>query len=273
MLFGRSRGEGNREVKAFVVSRNGLTEDGSPVGRLLERDLEVVDTPKAAEVILVLGGDGTMLKAIRQYREHRVPFYGLNFGHIGFLMNEATEEAIVEIGGGLVDLLELKLLSADLYDGGGQIRRELAFNDFYFERASTQTARVRILVDGKMRLDELTCDGVIVSTPAGSTAYNAAAEGIILPIDSNSIVVTGICPALFHHWRTAQLSDRSVVTLEALEADRRPVRFLADGIEIARVTKATIHCADESITLGFARSQDFREKIADLQFGGHEEVR
>ena len=253
-------------VKAFVVTKEGF-EDG-PFG-LLQGSIEVVNAPQAADSVLVFGGDGTMLEAIRQYRNHGLPFYGFNLGHIGFLMNEANEEAISEIASGSADLLKLKLLSAVLQDDRGrEIGKEVAFNDFYFERVSTQIARVRVSVDEIVRLESLYCDGVLVCTPAGSTAYNAAADGMVLPIDSNSIVVTGICPAVFHHWRTAQLPDSSVVAFEALETADRPVRFLADGVEMVGVARAEIRVSDEWITLGFSRSHPFQQKVLNLQFGG-----
>jgi NAD+ kinase len=255
--------------KVFLVTRSGLAEAdlfrvSAPYG------LELVPRPELAEGILVMGGDGTMLKAIRAHRTLGVPFLGLNFGHIGFLMNEARPEVLGEIVAGAVELVPVRLLQADLQNPQGQhLGRELAFNDCYFERTSTQTVRMRISVNGKVRFESLTCDGVLVSTAAGSTAYNASAGGMILPIQTNALVLTGICPALFHRWRSSQLAADARITLEPLDTAGRPVRFLVDGIEIAGVTKADIGYSECVVRIGFAASQNFYEKVLRLQFNSH----
>ena len=143
---------------------------------------------------------------------------------------------------------------------------------FYIERAGTQTAHLRVSVDGQIRFDPLICDGIIVSSPAGSPAYNAAASGAILPLDSRALVLTGICPAIFHKWRSGVLPENSTITIEALETEKRPVRFMTDGVEVTssvHPTKAIVKFTKNSIQLGFVDSQDFGQKVTDLQFGQH----
>ncbi len=252
--------------RIFLVKREGLDIPKKILNHLQER-FTICHQPDKAEIILVLGGDGTMLKVERQYRKFGLPFCGLNYGHAGFLMNEPTISVLKEIAKGEFEVIKVKLLQAKPFDAGGRPEQtEYAFNEFYMERAGIQTAKIRITVNQKIRFDSLICDGVIVCGSAGSTAYNAASGGMILPIGTNSLVVTGICPAIFHHWRTAQLSSESVVVLEAIEYDKRPVRFLADGILIPNVAKAEIKYSHEEVKIVFVKSQNFQEKVLAVQF-------
>lgn len=251
---------------AYLVMQDELPKKNAVIATLKNR-MTVVDDPCVAEGIVVLGGDGTMFRAIRAHKGCGVPFYGLNFGHLGFLMNEARLTVLKELYAGSVEFVSVRLLAGDLYDRTGKlVAQELVFNDFYFERASPQTANIRVAVDGVTLLDPLVADGVIVCTSSGSTAYNASADGVILPIGTNSMVLTGICPMLFHHWRTAQLSEGAVVTLEALDTEKRPVRFIADGLEVPEAVKALIRYSDSSVRLGFAKSYNYKQKVLDLQF-------
>lgn len=252
-------------LKAVLVSRQGLPASSSLVKKIKSK-IEIVGNSQNADLILVLGGDGTMLTAIKKYYPLHIPFVGFNFGHLGFLLNEARVDIVDEIISGNFDTVENRLLKAQLFNGTRKLRTELAFNDFYFERSTPQTCRIEIAVNGKIRFEKLVCDGVIVATPAGSTSYNASAGGKILPIDSRHLILTGICPALFHNWRSAQLSHNSTISLTALDTDRRPVVFMADGQEIPEVTRAEISYSPQKVKLLFAHSQDFREKFLRLQF-------
>lgn len=252
-------------LKAILVARQGLPAS-SPLIKKIKSKLEIVDTSQKADLILVLGGDGTMLTAIKKYYPLHVPFVGFNFGHLGFLLNEAKEDIVDEIISGDFDTVENRLLRAELFSNNKKLPTTLAFNDFYFERSTPQTCRIKIAVNNKTRFEKLVCDGAIVSTPAGSTSYNASAGGKILPIDSRHLVLTAICPALFHNWRSAQLSHNSIITLTALDTERRPVAFMADGQQISNVTKAQISYSTQKVKLLFAHSQDFREKFLRLQF-------
>lgn len=252
--------------KIFLVNQIAIPWDDRILSSIREY-FTLTDDPSDAEMILVLGGDGAMLKAIRTYREHRRMFSGLNYGHIGFLMNKANETSLEELSRNEMVVISVNVLQAQLYDSKRQlIGKEYAFNDFYFERSSPQTAKIRVTVNDKVRFDPLIGDGVIVCTSAGSTAYNASAGGVILPIGSNNMVLTGICPAVFHRWRTSLLSMETRVILEPIEPNKRPVRFVVDGLIKENVARAKITYSDQIVKVAFALSQDFREKVMNLQF-------
>lgn len=251
--------------KAILVTRRGLPKNSQLVKQIKSR-FDTVTEPKKAEIIIVIGGDGAMLNAINSYYKLKIPFVGFNFGHLGFLLNEAKIGVLEEILAQKFDTVESNLLEAKLYSDTKKLSKVLAFNDFYFERQTPQTARIEISVNGTVRFEKLVCDGVIIASPAGSTAYNASAGGKILPIDSKHMVLTGICPALFHNWRSAQLSHNSTITLTALDTQRRPVVFMADGQKIPKITKAEVSYSKQKVKILFAKSQDFREKFLRLQF-------
>jgi NAD+ kinase len=253
-------------LKIFLVVADNLSV-GDKMGEYLAADFTACSRPEEAELILVCGGDGTMLAAVRKYSRLGIPFFGVNYGHLGFLMNRAETGTLDELARGRTEAIAVRLLEARTFGAAGQpldIRH--SFADFYFERSSPQTAKIRIAIDGKIRFDSLVCDGAIVCNSVGSTAYNASAGGMILPIDVEGMVLTGISPAIFHHWRTAQLSAGSEITLEALAADRRPVRFLSDGIEVPGVARAAIRLSDRKVSMLFVASHNFREKVLGVQF-------
>jgi NAD+ kinase len=250
--------------KFFVVTEDNAILKKYPFG-LLTESAKIVQEPKDATAILVISGDGGMLAAVHKYLFFMTPFIGLNIGHAGFLMNELRRRTIEEIAKNQTVSIFVRMLQADIFDGSGKVFKS-AFNDFYFERASSQTANIKVTIDGKVRFPRLICDGVLVCSQAGSTAYNAAAGGVILPIETDAMVLTGICPAIFHRWRSTILSDDSTVVLEPVDTEKRPVRFLCDGKEIPGVTKAVITYSDSSVELKFAKSQHFREKVLQLQF-------
>lgn len=250
--------------RIYLMMREGIVISEDILDFLRTR-FEIVQNPAEAEVIIVCGGDGMMFRASRQYRKLGVPFFGLNYGHIGFLLNRPSAEVLNELLAGEVEIISQKMLKGRVYDKDNQkITTAYAFNDFYFERTSLQTARIRISVDGRIVFGPLICNGVIVATAAGSTAYNASAGGIILPVGTNSMVLTGICPHIFHYWRTSELSADSVITLEAVDAEWRPVVFVAEGEVIPGAVKAEISYSDEVVRLMFAKSEKFREKVDGL---------
>lgn len=254
--------------RVLLVLRDSMPECHQALISFIRDHFECVSDPESAESILVLGGDGTMLGAIDMYQHLGIPFVGLNLGHVGFLMNEATVEVLEDIAADKVESVTTALLQARMYDKKGRkLPLALAFNEFYMERSRIPTAKIRVSVGGTVLFDPLIADGIIVATAAGSTAYNASATGTIIPLDAKAICLTGIAPAIFHAWRNAVLSLSSEVTLEALETDQRPVRFLADGRLIKGVHKAIIAVSDHHVQLLFVTSHDYRQKVLNAQFG------
>lgn len=260
-----------KRFKIFVVAGKIYDHEFAAAKTLIVEELRKVKmltmNVNKADLILVLGGDGTMLMAIRQYGVCGKPFCGLNFGHIGFLMNEYLINTIKLITSNTLTYITVPLLAAKLFNRKDkEIGLAYAFNDIYLERSSTSTAKVKIAIGNEVYFDPLICDGVIVSSAAGSTGYNASAGGVIVPIETNSLIVTGICPAIFHRWKSSQLSPESKVILSAQDLDKRPVRLVADGDEFADAVKAEIYYSDKKVSLAFIATQDFHRKVLDLQF-------
>ena len=253
--------------KFYLVTKEASLLEHPLVQALKEKSL-IVSSLKEADKILVMGGDGTMLTAIRDHQKRRLPFCGLNFGHIGFLMNEPTEKVLSEIIEEQTQTISVRLLKAQLYDQEGtSLGEEFAFNEFYMEKAELlQTAKIRVTINKKLTFDPLICNGVLVCTQAGSTAYNAAAGGEVLPIHVEAMVITGIAPAVFHRWRTGVLSNDAEIIFEAVETAKRPVIFVADNKALPGVAKAVIRYSAKRVRLEFAESQNFREKSLKLKF-------
>jgi len=163
--------ERTAEMKKIHLVNHARIPEDEPVFRFITENVALTESPREADLVLVLGGDGAMLQAIRRCQEDCLTFAGLNYGHIGFLMNRADTETLKETLHDQAAVVQVNLLQAVCYDGSGdRIGREFAFNDFCFERTSTQTARVRVSVNGRRRFDLLVADGVLVSSSAGSTA-------------------------------------------------------------------------------------------------------
>ena len=187
--------------------------------------------PENADVIVALGGDGFMLRTLHTMVDHPAPVYGMNRGTVGFLMNEYRED-------GLIERLEeaeqeiINPLSMTAMDRRGEVHKALAINEVSLLRAGRQAARLRVSVDGRVRMEELVCDGALVSTPAGSTAYNYSAHGPILPIGSDVLAVTAIAAFRPRRWRGALLPSSAMVRFDVLEADKRPVMADADSISV-----------------------------------------
>ena len=181
-----------------------------------------------ADVIVALGGDGFMLQTLHATEHLDVPVYGMNCGTIGFLMNEYGEENLPERLGvaeeEVVNPLAMLAVSVD-----GKEHRALAINEVSLLRAGPQAAKLRISVDGKVRMEELVCDGALVSTPAGSTAYNYSAHGPILPIGAEVLALTAMAAFRPRRWRGALLPKTARVRFDVLDAGKRPVMADADG--------------------------------------------
>ena len=187
--------------------------------------------PEKADVIVALGGDGFMLRTLHATQELRAPVYGMNRGTIGFLMNEYSEADLMERLKATEEEI-INPLSMTAMDRQGEIHHALAINEVSLLRAGPQAAKLRISVDGRLRLSELVCDGALLATPAGSTAYNYSAHGPILPIGSDVLALTAIAAFRPRRWRGALLPKTAHVRFDVLEPDKRPVMADADSISI-----------------------------------------
>lgn len=191
-------------------------------------------SPDAADVIVALGGDGFMLRTLHGTQDLPAPVYGMNRGTIGFLMNEYSESD-------LMDRLQaaeeevINPLSMRAQDQSGTIHQALAINEVSLLRAGPQVAKLKISVDGRVRLAELMCDGALLATPAGSTAYNYSAHGPILPIGSDVLALTAIAAFRPRRWRGALLPKTAQVRFDVVEAEKRPVMADADSISIKNI--------------------------------------
>jgi len=220
----------------------------------------------AAEVIVALGGDGFMLETLHARLLSRRPVYGMNRGSVGFLMNEYSEDDLLE----RIDAAERAVihpLSMTAVDTHGQTHEALAFNEVSLLRQTRQTAKLGIAIDGKVRLSELSCDGALVSTPAGSTAYNLSAHGPIIPLDANVLALTPISAFRPRRWRGALLAHTARVRFEILEADKRPVSAVADNFEVRDVVSVDIaEKRNISLTMLFDAGRSLEERVLAEQF-------
>lgn len=219
-----------------------------------------------ADVVVALGGDGLMLQTLHRKMEHNVPVYGMNFGSVGFLMNEFNPDEL-PIRLAAAKPTHIYPLSMSVVCEDGSRHEALALNEVSLFRMTYQAVKVEIVIDGKTRLEELICDGVLVSTPAGSTAYNLSAHGPILPIDSPLLALTAISPFRPRRWRGAILNNRAQVTFITREPEKRPVSAVADNVEIQHVVKVTVR-EDRSrrVTLLFDPGTGLDERVLTEQF-------
>jgi len=207
-----------------------------------------------------------MLQTLHAFLEHGRPIYGMNFGSIGFLMNEFREEDLRErlsaAESANVHPLRMTAVTRD-----GKSVESLAFNEVSLLRETRQAAKLRILVDGKVRIPELICDGILISTPAGSTAYNLSAHGPILPIDADLLALTPISAFRPRRWRGALLPHKARTRFEIMEADKRPVSAVADDKEVRSVRSVEV-AEDRSITMTmlFDQGHSLDERILAEQF-------
>jgi NAD+ kinase len=222
----------------------------------------------SAEIVVGLGGDGLMLEMLHRVidGDHNVPVYGMNFGTVGFLMNEFGEDGLTERIAAAKPT-NIYPLAMDVRCADGSTHHALALNEVSLFRASYQAVKIQILVDGKSRLDELICDGVLVSTPAGSTAYNLSAHGPILPIDAKLLALTPISPFRPRRWRGAILHNHAEVRFVSLENEKRPVSAVADNVQFDHVVETTVReDRRHRVTLLFDPGTSLEERVLTEQF-------
>jgi NAD+ kinase len=221
--------------------------------------------PLEADVIVALGGDGFMLQTLHSFTGKGKPIYGMNLGSVGFLMNDYREDELLERLKA-AEHAEIHPLKMTAHSPKG-VTEARAFNEVSLLRETRQAAKIRITVDGKPRISELICDGVLVSTPAGSTAYNLSAHGPILPIDAALLALTPISAFRPRRWRGALLPHRAKVRFEILESAKRPVSAVADDFEVRDVSAVDV-AEDRSIamTMLYDAGHNLDERILSEQF-------
>lgn len=219
-----------------------------------------------AQVVVALGGDGFMLETVHELMGANMPIYGMNRGSVGFLMNEYSEDDLL----GRINAAEEAIihpLRMQAVDVEGQTHEALAFNEVSLLRTTRQAAKLRISVDGKVRLSELICDGALISTPMGSTAYNLSAHGPIIPLDAKVLALTPISAFRPRRWRGALLSHTARLRLEVLEGAKRPVSAVADNFEAPNVIEVYVaEDRDVQLRMLFDSGRSLEERVLAEQF-------
>ncbi len=219
-----------------------------------------------ADVIVALGGDGFMLETLHRTLPKLKPIYGMNRGSVGFLMNDYAEDALLERIA-KAERAVIHPLSMTAIDKRRIQHRGLAINEVSLLRQTRQTAKLRVSIDGKVRMEELVCDGALVSTPAGSTAYNLSAYGPIIPLTAKALALTPISAFRPRRWRGALLPHTARVTFEVLEAEKRPVSAVADNFEVRDVVEVQIaENRDVNLMMLFDAGRSLEERGLAEQF-------
>ena len=251
-------------VSKLALVHNNSTKSLKIIQKL--NDLYKFISPEQAEAIVVVGGDGELLHALHKYMEFDVPFYGINSGSIGFLMNVPN---VIRLDQYLNDSTEAHLypLEMTVETVQGRTCSALAINEVSIFRHTNQAAKFKIEVDGIERMPELIADGALVSTPAGSSAYNLSAGGPIVPLGSNILCLTPICPFRPRRWHGALLPSSAEIKFEILESDKRPVNAVADFQEFQDVRSVIIKSKeDKPIKLLFDKNHSLKDRVIKEQF-------
>lgn len=222
--------------------------------------------PEEADVIIVLGGDGFMLQTMHEHMSLSIPFYGMNRGSVGFMLNEYNDDNLIDR---LDQAVEARIhplrMTATTVDG--QVSEALAINEVSLLRETRQSAKIRISIDGRVRMEELICDGVMVATPAGSTAYNLSVYGPVIPINTPLLALTPISAFRPRRWRGALLPHRASVEFDMIQFDKRPVSAVADNNEVRNVRHVTVkEASDKTIIMLFDQGHSLEERILNEQF-------
>lgn len=259
---------GNRATRSALVRLEGrrplvICDERKAQASRLAAELGATDESDP-DVIVVVGGDGAMLRAVRQHWRLRVPFLGVNTGHRGFLLNNARPAKLLS---GDLMLEQLPLLWVEAEELDGSRHEAVAFNDAWVERGTGQTAWIRVEVNGRERLRQLVADGALVSTAAGSTGYARAMGAASLPLDTPALLLVGSNVLRPEGWRPAVLPLDSVVRLTTLDPDKRPLSCYIDGVSQGTVRSMTARISKiAAVELAFDPSRDLGEKLAQIQF-------
>lgn len=258
-----------RDETGMTFSSIAFLASDSPEAREAAKRLAAIHgnaEPDRADCVVALGGDGHMLQTLHRFLSTGIPIYGMNRGTVGFLMNDYAEHGLRE----RLEAAELTVihpLSMMAVDETGKVHRAIAFNEVSLLRQRHQAAKLTIAIDGKPRLDELICDGVLVATPAGSTAYNLSAHGPILPINSELLALTPISAFRPRGWRGAILPHQAKVTITVREAEKRPVAAVADHVEVRHVREVEVaQDQTKSARILFDPGHSLAERVLREQF-------
>ena len=247
---------------AIVASPNSAAQEAR---KRLEQRYGARD-PADADIIVALGGDGLMLRSLHQFMTPLKPIFGMNYGSVGFLMNDLREDGLPErLAKAVVSRIHpLRMRATDI---DGQVHKRLAINEVSLFRTTYQAGKLQIAVNEKVRMQELICDGALVATPAGSTAYNLSAHGPILPLEARLLALTPISAFRPRRWRGALLDYDAVITFEVLQPADRVMNAAADHFEVPRVAVVEVSIdAVTSLELMFDPDHSLDERILREQF-------
>ncbi|SVE01328.1 uncharacterized protein METZ01_LOCUS454182, partial [marine metagenome] len=217
--------------------------------------------PELADIIIPIGGDGILLKSLHDFNDLNKPFFGINYGSVGFLMNSKSNKNLKELikNSKSTDLKPLKMIAIN---EGNNTHESIAYNEVSLMRQSHQASKFQIKINDIKRMNELICDGVLVSTSAGSTAYNLSAHGSILPLDSKLLALTPISAFRPRRWRGALLSEKSIIKISVLNFKDRNVSVTADNIEYRNIKEVTIQSSeDKNCKILFDNNHSIEDKI------------
>ncbi len=221
-----------------------------------------------ADAIVALGGDGFMLETLHNHLTSDTPIYGMNRGSVGFLMNDYAEDNLPERIAA-AERASIHPLTMRALDARGRVHTALAINEVSLLRQTRQTAKLRLSIDGKVRMPELVCDGVLVATPVGSTAYNLSAHGPIIPITAQALALTPISAFRPRRWRGVLLSHKAAVRIDVLEREKRPVSAVADNFEVRDVVEVNVcENRDQRLAMLFDAGHSLEERVLAEQFSG-----
>ena len=222
--------------------------------------------PELADIIIPIGGDGILLKSLHDFNELDKPFFGINYGSVGFLMNSSSNKDLNTVvkNSKSTDLKPLKMTAVD---EDNKIYDSIAYNEVSLMRQSHQASKFQIKINDTTRMNELICDGVLVSTSAGSTAYNLSAHGSILPLDSKLLALTPISAFRPRRWRGALLSEKNIIKVKVINFKDRKVSVTADNIEFRNIKEVTIQSSkDKNCKILFDKDHSIEDKILNEQF-------